>query len=567
MKSRRCAALTRILGYGLVLSFSACDASDTPHVAELWWMNGPTLQLQRPFGAAEAPPGGIGYREHARELAKRSELKGVLLRFGAWDAPIAAASALDAGTARLSAVGKTVHCHLLNASMSSYLAAVEHCERLSMAPSAYVDTRGLSMTQLRFRGLLDQLGIRPELVQSGKLKGAADPINAADFDPALSARLKAVLESASHDWMKRVSRARKLDIKKLEGWLAEAPFDAERAKALKLVDAVETLDEARNSLLTATGVAALRSPAKASDGGLSLSDVLALLDDDQDTESDGDAYVALTPLTGMIQSDFAAERWLENLRKLEEDEACTGVVLLIDSPGGAADLSERIFRRVLALRQRKPVIAYIFTMGASGGYYAAAAATQIVASPSAWIGSIGVVGGKVDLSPLMARYGVAAQSIRTGAHAGIFDLTAPYSASDLDRMRTLITKTHTRFKAHVAEGRGLKQEAVERVGDGRILTAEQAKEAQLIDRIGSLDVAVRALAELLELGEIEALRLTPAPEPWFARLASGLSYAPAGASLESEAETFLGTLKAARRALQPVALWTPASLSLWLQQP
>jgi len=135
----------------------------------------------------------------------------------------------------------------------------------------------------------------------------------------------------------------------------------------------------------------------------------------------------------------------------------------------------------------------------SGGYYVSAPANRIVARPTTLTGSIGIWGGKFVLAGLYDKLGVGREAVQRGAMAGLYSEMAPFSEEERARMRGDIGAGYARFKARVAEGRGMTEERVEEIARGRVWTGVQAREIGLVDELGDFETALAAAKELAEL--------------------------------------------------------------------
>ena len=186
----------------------------------------------------------------------------------------------------------------------------------------------------------------------------------------------------------------------------------------------------------------------------------------------------------------------EQLDRARSDEALKGILLRIDSPGGEATASDAIYTELLRFKRDRglPIVAHLFGLAASGGYYVAMAADEIVAEPTTVTGSIGVIFTSVNFSGLMERYGVRDQTTKAGDFKDIGSMLRPQTDSERAILQGVIDDLHERFRQVVAAGRpALASERVEALSDGRIFSAPQALANGLVDRIGDIEVSVAAL--------------------------------------------------------------------------
>ena len=187
------------------------------------------------------------------------------------------------------------------------------------------------------------------------------------------------------------------------------------------------------------------------------------------------------------------------LRELREDDSVKGVVLRIDSPGGAVAPSQELYQAVKALAKVKPVVVSMGTAAASGGYYAAAPATLIVANSGSITGSIGVRAEYVNLQGLMDKLGLKSDLMASGKFKAAGSPTAPLTPEQRAYLMALIMDLHQQFVADVAEGRKMPLGEVEKLADGRAFTGRQAQALGLVDKLGGLETASATLRDMVKL--------------------------------------------------------------------
>jgi protease-4 len=185
--------------------------------------------------------------------------------------------------------------------------------------------------------------------------------------------------------------------------------------------------------------------------------------------------------------------------------------LRIDSPGGSALASDLIWREVK--RAGKPVVASLSDIAASGGYYVAVAAERIVAAPGTLTGSIGVVGGKVAIGGGLEKLGIHTDVVSKGRNAGWLSPTEPFTDAGREAFMGTMKDVYRLFTTKVAAGRTLDLEKVQALAEGRVFTGRMAKEAGLVDRLGTLDDAVAEAKQLAGIPAEEAVNRILLPEP------------------------------------------------------
>ncbi len=197
------------------------------------------------------------------------------------------------------------------------------------------------------------------------------------------------------------------------------------------------------------------------------------------------------------------------LRSIEENKRIRALVVDIDSPGGGAGASENLYRAIRRIRDKKPVVAFVSGLGASGGYMAACGATRMMALPSSIVGSIGVISIRPNLRDLLEKVGVQMDVIKAGR---LKDMSLPFrepTPEELEKDQAIVDSFYNRFVTIVSEARGMPEDRVRELATGEIFTAEQAHEAGLIDELGDIDDAIDRAKEMAELAERKVTYVRP----------------------------------------------------------
>jgi len=207
------------------------------------------------------------------------------------------------------------------------------------------------------------------------------------------------------------------------------------------------------------------------------------------------AKVALVKIEGILGVDVDALEVIGELKEYRKDKAVKAVVVRIDSPGGAVAPSQEIYEELRRVSEAKPVVVSMGSLAASGGYYIAVAADRILANPGTMTGSIGVIMELPNVEGLMDKVGIRTEIVKAGRHK---DLASAFHAlTDEERriLQGLLDDVHEQFIEAVADGRGIDVKTVRGLADGRVYTGRQAVELGLVDRVGTLEDAVREAAE------------------------------------------------------------------------
>jgi protease-4 len=219
--------------------------------------------------------------------------------------------------------------------------------------------------------------------------------------------------------------------------------------------------------------------------------------------------IAVAELFGAIGSPARTTEYIRMLRAIEENSRVKALVIDIDSPGGAAGPSEYIYRAVDKVAKKKPVVAFIRGMGASGGYMAACGARKVVAVPMALVGSIGVISMRPMLHEALDKLGVRMEITKSGRLKDMFSNFREPTEEEKTKEQALLDAFYDRFVELVAEAREMPVDRVRELATGEIFTAEQAKANGLIDELGDLDTAIDMAQKMAGLSERKVTYVRP----------------------------------------------------------
>jgi protease-4 len=437
-----------------------------------------------------------------RALAVDPAVAGVLLKLENVELGFGRVEELRDLIALLRAHGKKTFAYATFPSTRGYYLAAA-CDLIVLHPAGELALTGIAQEVTFYKGAMDRLGVRLELIRVGAFKGAMEPFILTEQSPAVRANKNQLLD----DVFTRVTTAVAADRSRAGHRMAAADvralvergiFTPAEAAQAGLSDATVAENDLEPYLAQALGRTriALRDPDRAPVHPLAWSSrrVAVLLVDGTIVDGPSENF----PFG--LETFAGADTLVEALKHCEQTPTIGAVVLRVNSPGGSAFASDVVAREIKRLRAAgKPVVVSMGDLAASGGYYIAAPADVIYAEPSTLSGSIGIFGYKVDAKKLLDTVGVSVETYRRGAHADFLSPFRPWTAEEVKIAEDKIRHLYGLFLDTVAEGRrsrGLTRERVDEIGQGHIWTGALAQGLGLVDRMGGLSAAVDEAARL-----------------------------------------------------------------------
>ncbi len=408
--------------------------------------------------------------------------------------------------------GKKVLAYLEAGAQRDYLLALS-CDKVYMCESGWLQLNGIRMEVTFFKDLFEKIGVKADMMQMEAYKGAVEPFTRNKLSPENREQLQSVTDDYyEHAMVGRIVAARKAqkwspeDVKKL---IDRGPFTPKAALKAGLIDGLaypDGVDDALAALAGAEKVKVAKDYGKAKAEDLDLSNpfaILKLLKPPAPKASKG-AKVAVVYGVGPIITGKGGKSFLEGdiigsttlveaIQEAEKDDTVKAIVLRVDSPGGSAFASDLIWNELR--RCKKPVVASMGDVAASGGYYISMGASKIYAEPSTLTGSIGVLTGKLTMGGLFDTVGLKTEVIKRGANADMMSTDRPFSPSEREAMRALMLDIYDQFLTKALMGRqkagkSMTKEQLRKLAGGRIWTGRQAKENGLVDELGTLEDAI-----------------------------------------------------------------------------
>ena len=458
--------------------------------------------------------------EALKKAAKNDNVKGIYLEGGALYAYPAELQELRQGLLKFKESGKWIVAYGDSYSRGAYyLCSV--ADEIYLNPEGDLSWTGMASLPIFYTGLLNKLGVKMQVFKVGTYKSAVEPFINTEMSEANRLQVESYLGSLWNCMLNDVAQSRNIKVDELNAMadstliLCEADVFVEK----KLADKLGYLSDVK---------AALRERMELDEDDdlafTTLADVAASdnLGDKIDEEvAVYYAYGEINDSRGMgfdQEHSITTMQTLTDLQKLRKDDDVKAVVIRVNSPGGSAYASEQIWHEVQLLRAEKPVVISMGGLAASGGYYISCGANKIFAESMTLTGSIGIFGMIPDASELLTqKLGLSFDVVKTNAMGDFGTRGRPFNAGESAKLQNHVNRGYDLFTGRVATGRGMAQDSVKVIGEGRVWTGEQALKIGLVDQLGDLDDAIEAAAALAELEKYTIGRY-PSPEPWYKNL-------------------------------------------------
>ena len=480
-----------------------------------------------------------------RKAKTDDRIKGIYLEGGmlSVDAPATAQQVRDA-LKDFKKSGKWVIAYADNFSQQGYYVA-SVADSLYLNRTAIIELKGIGGKREFLTGLYEKIGVRYQVVRVGKYKSAVEGVLRKDMSPENREQTEAYQRGIWQHMLKDMAESRpRLSAEQIDQIVNDSIVAfASTDDYVKggLVDKVMYPEDIKAAIKAKLGV----------DGEVNqlvLTDMIGLPASDEEKGDEVAVYYAYGEIIDQQTSLFATEHCIigsetvDDLNELADDDNVKAVVLRINSPGGSAVASEQIAHAITRLKAKKPVVISMGGVAASGGYMMSAYGDYIFAEPTTITGSIGIFGLVPNLSELLTgKLGVTFDGTKTNQYTDFEEnlVMGKDNAQELKYMQSYVDRGYETFLNIVAEGRKMTRDQVHEIAQGRVWLASDALPIKLVDKLGSLDDAVKKAAELAKASEYHTKKY-PLPEPWYQQLMEVTD--KKGTYLDSELRSVLGDL-------------------------
>ena len=385
-----------------------------------------------------------------------------------------------------------------------YVASV--ADRICLDPTGSVSWNGLSAQKLYYTRLFEKVGVEMQIIKVGTFKSAVEPYFRTSMSPEDRMQTMQYVNGIWDEYKAEVSEARNIPVDQLNT-LADQYMGLQSAQAQLQAGLVDTI------VYTQDMDSLLRIYAGTKEYKTLTTTKLAQV---KRTESLATDEIAVLYLDGTITDEtgdgIVGKEVVKTIKKIRKNDNIKALVLRVNSPGGSADASEQIWHAIENVKADSiPVVVSMGDYAASGGYYISCGADYIYAEPTTITGSIGIFGTIPSIAKLREKIGLDMDGITTNKHSGL-ESNIPYKTmtpEETQLMQNMVERGYELFTTRCADGRGVSQEYIKSVGEGRVWLGTKAKELQLVDEIGNIDDAI---AKAVEMAALESYKLTYYPE-------------------------------------------------------
>ena len=391
-----------------------------------------------------------------------------------------------------------------------YVASV--ADSLFVNPTGAIEFNGLNVNVTFFKGMFDKLDIKPEVFRVGEFKSYVEPYIRKDLSEENRFQYEELLNSLYGTYLSNVSQSLEVEedelsniSKKME---VSLPQDAE---ALGLIHKVGYEDELKTVMKNKIGQSEgskLRT--------IKMNKYIQAISNQSNYSNNRIAViVAEGDITMGGDEGIVGEVFAEEIRKARNNSKVKAIVMRVNSGGGSMTASEQIWRELMLTKDEKPIIASMGGAAASGGYYIAMPADQIVAQPNTITGSIGIFGMWFNFGDFLRnKIGITHDVVKTGEYSDLYTATRPLTDAERAIIQRGVNDGYETFTQKAADARGVSQVELKKIAGGRVWTGEQALENGLIDKLGSFNDAVELAAEAAGIEDDYSISYYPKEKPF-----------------------------------------------------
>ena len=387
---------------------------------------------------------------------------------------------------------------------SYYLASV--ADSVILNPVGMVEWSGLASKTMYMKDFMDKIGVKVEVFKVGTYKSAVEPYLLSEMSDANREQITVFSNEIWSQMKSAVSKSRKISVDKLNSLADSMLLFSEPQQYLneKIVDRLAYSDE------VPTIIGNMMDVDKDDYHTIDVNSLASCVSSEPKGTSGNiiAVYYAYGTIVDEASSGFSTEHEIvsstvvDDLHSLANDDDVKAVVFRVNSGGGSAYASEQIWHAIEQLKEKKPVVVSMGGLAASGGYYISSGANYIFAEPTTLTGSIGIFGMFPIAKELINdKLGLHFSTVKTNEMSDFGDFSRDMRDIEKSRLQGYVNRGYELFTMRCADGRGISQDSIKVIGEGRVWTGEHALSLGLVDKLGNLDAAISKAKELAKVDE------------------------------------------------------------------
>lgn len=455
-------------------------------------------------------PGLNEILKNLRNAAEDENISGILIDNGTMPSGWATADEIRTALEEFKESGKFIYSYSDYIMMQESYFISTAADNIWLSPTSMFDFKGMASEVTFYREALEKLGIEVQVIRHGKFKGAVEPYMLDKLSDENRSQISEYIGSIWGHVVKIISESRGLPAETVMQLADDmAGYDLARMTGAGMIDGTIYRDQLEDSIRVAAGIEEGKRINYVPMSKYSKVPV-------KHASVAGRKKIAVLFAEGSIvmgegdDTNIGGNRYVAEMRKLRLDTTVKAVVFRVNSRGGNAIASDLIWREVDLTAKAKPVIVSMGNYAASGGYYISAAADKIMASPVTLTGSIGVFGLIPNAQVFLdKKLGINSDVVRTNRHSDAPSFTRPLDTFEKEALQANVERTYSTFTGIVASGRGMRQTAVDSIGQGHVWSGADAIGIGLVDSFGGLNDAI---SEAASMAGLESYRVIERPE-------------------------------------------------------
>ncbi|MDO4727198.1 MAG: signal peptide peptidase SppA [Porphyromonadaceae bacterium] len=448
------------------------------------------------------------------KAATNDKIKGIYIKVDNFSASFASLQEIYGGLKKFKETGKFIVVYSdYYGNGSYYLSSI--ADKVYMNPQGTLALTGINISSMFFKGLLDKVGIEMQIFKVGTFKSAVEPFTQTSMSEANRLQLNTYINSIWSEVIDIVAKNRGITSDDINQYANSGGFlgEAQATVNQKFIDSLVYQSDMKTVLESLAGEGY---------NTLELKDMSLVAKTEKRSKNRIAVVYAIGGIDDGSKSGIDSEKISKELLKLADDDKIKAVVLRVNSPGGSAFGSEQIWHSVGVVKAKKPLVVSMGDYAASGGYYISCQADRIFAQPTTLTGSIGIFGIFPNTKGLVDKIGLKFDNVKTNKFSNFGEMYRPMTDEEKAILQKYIEQGYNLFTKRCADGRGLSQDSIKAIAEGRIYSGIDALSLGLVDELGGLNEAIAFAAQKANLDSY-SIKQYPATKTMMEQLTEAFS--------------------------------------------